>query len=133
MRGRHEPDTGLNVERAVLTWNEPWTTRDGVWITAALDAIPNGVCIFPPFGGYIGVWLKVAEPSSFARAICGGRWTKDVPSDRFPEMQVDEHDEWHEPSTFRLNPGGPTIPELGAEIFPRGFMELLLTGVCDCN
>ncbi len=40
----------------VLAWNEPWSYTDRVWITAALDAIPNGVCVLPPSGGYIGVW-----------------------------------------------------------------------------
>jgi hypothetical protein len=82
------------------------------------------------------VWLNGRR----ALVICpgymwwpGGGWTKDLPPDLFPEMHADEHDEWHELSTFRLNPGGPTIPELRTEICPRCFMELPLTGVCDCS
>jgi hypothetical protein len=39
MQGRH-----LNRTQ-VLTWNESWTTRDGVWITAALDASRTGMHI----------------------------------------------------------------------------------------
>ena len=52
MQGRH-----LN-RTEVLAWNEPWSTRDRIWISAALDAIPNGVNIVPPSDGQIGVWIN---------------------------------------------------------------------------
>jgi hypothetical protein len=128
MQGRH-----LN-RKEVLAWNEPWTTRDRLRVTAALDAVPNGVYIVPPFGGYIGVWINGRR----ALVICpgymwwpGGRGTQDLPPDLFPDMHADEHGQWHELSTFRMNTGGPTIPELRAEVCPRCFMELPMTGVCD--
>ena len=41
--------------RQVFAWNEAWSYTDRALITAALDAIPDRVCVLPPFGGYIGV------------------------------------------------------------------------------
>jgi hypothetical protein len=61
----------------VLAWNEPWSTRDRVWITAALDAIPNGVCVVPRAGDRIGVWMDgrlalVIRPGYLSWP--GGQW-----------------------------------------------------------
>jgi hypothetical protein len=119
----------------VLAWNAPWSSRDRVWITAALDAVPNGVYVVPPSDdGHIGVWINngralVIYPGYLAWP--GGRWTKDLPPGLFPDMQGDGHDQWHGLSTFWPNPGGPTIPERPAQICPICRMELPSTGVCD--
>lgn len=128
MQGQH-----LNRTQ-VLAWNEPWSYTDHAQITAALDAIPNGVCVLLPSGVYIGVWINDHR----ALVICpgylawpGGRWAKDLPPALFPRMHADEHFKWHELSTFRPHTGGPTSEQQAAEVCPSCSMELPLTGVCD--
>lgn len=118
----------------VIEWNEPWSYTDRVWLTAALDAIPHGVCILPPSGSYIGVWINGRR----ALVICPGYlvwpgkgWTKDLTPDLFPDMHEDERDQWHELSTFRPYTGEPSSEERAAAICPSCFMELPLTAVCD--
>lgn len=88
----------------VSEWNEPWSTRDRVQVTAALDAIPDGVCVVPRDGDRVGVWMNghlalIIYPGylSWPR----GRWTEDLPPDLFPDMHEDEHFKWHELSTFQ--------------------------------
>jgi hypothetical protein len=96
------------------------------------------VCVLPPFGGYIGVWINGEEGGHRALVIYpgymvwpGGRWTKDLQPDLFPEMKCEQADEWHPLSTFRPHTGGPTSEKQAAAVCPRCFMELPLTGVCD--
>lgn len=118
----------------VLAWVELWSYTDRAGITAALDAIPNGVCVVPPSGGYIGVWTDdqralVIYPGYLVWP--GGRWTKDLPRDLFPDMQRDEHDEWHLMSTFRPHDPVRTREERIEAICPRCSIALPLTGVCD--
>jgi hypothetical protein len=118
----------------VLAWNEPWSTRDRVWITAALDAIPNGVCVVPRAGDRIGVWMDgrlalVIRPGYLSWP--GGQWATDLGPGLFPEMYEDEHFKWHELSTFRPHTGGPTAEEPPAAICPSCFMARPRTGVCD--
>ena len=64
-------------------------------------------------------------------AWSGGRWTKDLPRDLVPDMQADEHDPWHELSTFRPHAGGRTSEEQAAKVCLSCRMALPLTGVCD--
>jgi hypothetical protein len=61
----------------------------------------------------------------------GGRWTKDLPPDLFPDMHEDEQTSGTSLSTFRPYTGEPTSEERAAAICPSCFMELPLTGVCD--
>lgn len=72
MQGRHFTRT------QVMAWVELWSYTDRAWITAALDAIPNGACVLPPCGGYIGVWTTTTSaPLSFTQAIWCGQGSVD--------------------------------------------------------
>ena len=88
----------------VIEWNEPWNTRDRARIAAALEAIPNGVYVLPSAGNRIGVWINdhlalMIYPGYLEWP--GGRWNKDLPRDLFPDMQGDEHSDWHGLSSFQ--------------------------------
>jgi hypothetical protein len=92
------------------------------------------VYVRPPSDGHIGVWIN----GRLALVICpgylwwpGGRWTKDLPPDLFPDMHEDGHDQWYELSTFQPHTGGPASEEQAAAICPQCSMALPLTGVCD--
>ena len=118
----------------VLAWNEAWDYTDRAWITAALDAIPNAVCILPPSGGYIGVWSNdrralVIRPGYLEWPA--GRATRDLPPGLFPDMREDEHDKWHLLSTFRARDGGHGSEERAPVICPNCYVALPLSGVCD--
>jgi len=118
----------------VLGWFELWDDTDRAWITAALDAVPDAVCILPPSGGYIGVWRDdrhalVIRPGYLVWPA--GRWTTDLPPGLFPDMREDEHGQWHLLSTFRARDGGNPTEERPATICPTCNMALPLTGVCD--
>jgi hypothetical protein len=118
----------------VLDWMETWSYTDRQAIIAALDVIPNGVFVVPPFGGYIGVWVNgrrglVIYPGYLDWP--GGRWAKDLPPHLFPRTHVYEGGVWHELSTFRPNTGERTTKERAVSICPRHDMALPLTGVCD--
>lgn len=120
--------------KAVFEWNEPWSSRDRVWITAALDAIPNGVCILPPSGGYIGVWTNDQRAMLIRPGYLewpNGRWARDLPGGLLPDMQDDGTAKWHLLSTFQPHGPGTGILRSPAAICMSCGMELPLTGVCD--
>jgi hypothetical protein len=143
MRCSLEIDTGWlgrQLSRTqVFAWNEAWSYADRARITAALDAVPKRVCVIPPSGGYIGVRMNGEEGGQRALVIYpgylvwpGGRWTRDLPPDLFPEMECQHDVEWHLLSTFRPHSGGPTSEKTQAMAVCAGCrLALPLTGVCD--
>jgi hypothetical protein len=118
----------------VLAWNEAWSFTDRECLTAALDSIPGGLCVLPPSGGYIGVWINnqralVINPGYLSWP--GRRFTEGLPPDLFPDMQEDEQYRWHELSTFRPHIGGPPNGQPAQKFCPTHGLALPLTGVCD--
>ena len=127
---------GRPLNRAqVAAWKERWSYTDRACVTAALGAVPDGICILPPSGGYVGVW----SDDRLALTIHPGylwwrdrRFAEDLPPDLFPDMQTDEKgDPWHELSTFRPHLGGSPSMEPVQECCPIHGLALPLTGVCD--
>ena len=119
-----------------MTSNEAWSYTNRAQITAALDAVPDRMCVIPPSGGYIGVWIGGREDEHRALIIRpgylewpGGRWTKDLPQDLIPEMKCEEDVEWHLLSTFRPHTGGPSSERPAAAVCPSCFMETGFRGM----
>jgi len=128
LQGRHRSRT------EVLAWNEAWSFADQKCITAALDAIPNGMCVLPPSGHYIGTWINnqramIIYPGYLSWP--GRRFTEDLPPDLFPQMHADEQYQWHELSTFRRHVGGSPGEQPSQRFCPIHGLVLPLTGVCD--
>jgi len=126
---------GAELSRTqVLAWNEAWSYTDRSCINAALGAVPDGVCVQPPWGGCINVWINnqrilTIYPGYLSWPI--GRLTKDLPPDLFPDIHADEMDQWHLLSTFRPHVGGPRRGEPAQKFCPIHGLALPLTGMCD--
>jgi hypothetical protein len=121
--------------KQVLAWNEPWSYTDLALITAALDAIPDAVFDLPASGGYIGVWTNGRRALVIWPGYLdwpGGRWTKDLSSDLFRHMHENEHDQWHELSTFQDRDVIRPVPDRPAKFCPYCHEAVPLTGICDC-
>ena len=79
----------------------------------------------PALRGYIGVWINGREADHRALIIHpgylvwpGGRWSKDLPPDLFPDMEHEPDVEWHLLSTFRPHTGGTPDEKHAAAISP---------------
>ena len=128
-QGRHLTRT------QVMAWVEPWSYTDRAWITAALDAIPSGVCVLPPSGGYIGVWSNDQRALTIHPGYLvwpGGRWTQGpaagpVPGHargRAPRVARAVHLPAARPRDARRRRGRDAI-------CPSCTIAIPLTGVCD--
>jgi hypothetical protein len=107
---------------------------DLVGLRIGRETVPDGVCVLPPWGGCINVWINNQRILTIYPGYLSwptGRLAEDLPSDLFPDVHTDEKDQWHLLSTFRPHAGGPRRGEPAQKFCPIHGLALPLTGVCD--
>jgi hypothetical protein len=121
----HAPDGGHRS-------NERWNTGDRARVAAALNAIPNGMCVLPRAGNRIGVWINDHLALIIYPGYLGWPVEQGPAAGPFPDIQGDEHSEWHGLAAFQdrgLGHHGPVDPP--EAICPTHHIALPINGICD--